>query len=61
LPPFFATLVFVFLLADASPFLLDFFLVAITSMIYARTIINDLLVSIGDEHHIKSVKLSAAL
>jgi hypothetical protein len=47
LPPFFATLVFVFLLADASPFLLDFFLVAITSMIYARTIINDLLVSMG--------------
>jgi hypothetical protein len=47
LPPFFATLVFVFLLADASPFLLDFFLVAIISMIYARTIINDLLVSIG--------------
>jgi hypothetical protein len=31
LPPFFATLVFVFLLADASPFLLDFFLVAIIS------------------------------
>ena len=29
LPPFLATLVFVFLLADASPFLLDFFLVAI--------------------------------
>ena len=47
LPPFFATLVFVFLLADASPFLLDFFLVAIISMIYVRTIINDLLVSIG--------------
>jgi hypothetical protein len=31
LPPFFATFVFVFLLADASPFLLDFFLVAIIS------------------------------
>jgi hypothetical protein len=46
LPPFFATLDFVFLLADASPFLLDFFLVAIISMIYARTIINDLLISI---------------
>jgi hypothetical protein len=46
LPPFFATLDFVFLLADASPFLLDFFLVAIISMIYARTIINDLLVII---------------
>jgi hypothetical protein len=30
LPPFLATLVFVFLLADASPFLLDF-LVAIIS------------------------------
>jgi hypothetical protein len=47
LPPFLATLDFVFLLADASPFLLDFFLVAIISMIYARTIINDLLISIG--------------
>jgi zinc transporter ZupT len=46
LPPFFATLVFVFLLADASPFLLDFFLVAIISIIYAHTIINDLLGSI---------------
>jgi hypothetical protein len=43
LPPFFATLVFVFLLADANPFLLDFFLVAIDSMVYAHTIINDLL------------------
>jgi hypothetical protein len=31
LPPFFATFVFVFLLADSSPFLLDFFLVAIIS------------------------------
>jgi hypothetical protein len=31
LPPFFATIVFDFLLADASPFLLDFFLVAIIS------------------------------
>jgi hypothetical protein len=31
LPPFFATLDLVFLLADASPFLLDFFLVAIIS------------------------------
>jgi hypothetical protein len=58
LPPFFATFVFVFLLADASPFLLDFFLVAIISMIYARTIINDLLVSMGRR---ASVKLSAAL
>jgi hypothetical protein len=48
LPPFFATLDFVFLLADASPFLLDFFLVAIISMIYARTIINDLLVGIRE-------------
>jgi hypothetical protein len=41
LPPFFATFVFVFLLADASPFLLDFFLVAIISIIYVHTIIND--------------------
>jgi hypothetical protein len=31
LPTFFATFVFVFLLVDASPFLLDFFLVAIIS------------------------------
>jgi hypothetical protein len=31
LPPFFATLDFVDLLEDASPFLLDFFLVAIIS------------------------------
>jgi hypothetical protein len=31
LPPFLATLVLVFLLAEASPFLLDFFLVAIMS------------------------------
>jgi hypothetical protein len=31
LPPFLATLVFVLLLADANPFLLDFFLVAIIS------------------------------
>ena len=44
LPPFFATFVFVFLLADASPFLLDFFLVAIISWsLYIHTIINDLL------------------
>jgi hypothetical protein len=42
LPPFFATFVFVFLLADASPFLLDFFLVAIISgSFYVNTIIND--------------------
>jgi hypothetical protein len=61
LPPFFATLVFVFLLADASPFLLDFFLVAIISMVYARTIINDLLVGMGRRASFKSVKLSAAL
>jgi hypothetical protein len=45
LPPFFATFVFVFLLADASPFLLDFFLVAIISRsFYVLTIINDLLI-----------------
>jgi hypothetical protein len=31
LPPFLATLDLVFLLAEASPFLLDFFLVAIIS------------------------------
>jgi hypothetical protein len=44
LPPFLATLVFVFLLADASPFLLDFFLVAIyLDLFYVHTIINDLL------------------
>ena len=44
LPPFLATLVFVFLLADASPFLLDFFLVAIILIFfYVHTIINDLL------------------
>ena len=42
LPPFFATFVFVFLLADASPFLLDFFLVAnISRSFYVNTIIND--------------------
>lgn len=43
LPPFLATLVLVFLLADASPFLLDFFLVAIILPSYEHTIINDLL------------------
>jgi hypothetical protein len=44
LPPFLATLVLVFLLADASPFLLDFFLVAIyLDLFYVHTIINDLL------------------
>ena len=44
LPPFLATLVFVFLLADASPYLLDFFLVAIILIFfYVHTIINDLL------------------
>jgi hypothetical protein len=36
LPPFFATFVFVFLLADASPFLLDFFLVAIILTFYVH-------------------------
>jgi hypothetical protein len=60
LPPFFATLVFVFLLADASPFLLDFFLVAIDSMVYAHTIINDLLAVYGNEHHIKPVRMSTS-
>jgi hypothetical protein len=45
LPTFFATFVFVFLLVDASPFLLDFFLVAIISWsLYVHTIINDLLI-----------------
>jgi hypothetical protein len=44
LPPFLATLVLVFLLAEASPFLLDFFLVAIyLDLFYEHTIINDLL------------------
>ncbi len=45
LPTFFVTFVFAFLLADASPFLLDFFLVAIISRSsYVHTIINDLLI-----------------
>ena len=39
LPPFLATLVLVFLLAEASPFLLDFFLVAIISRSFMYTLL----------------------
>jgi hypothetical protein len=43
LPPFLATFFFVVLLADASPFLVDFFLVANDHVMYIL-IINDLLI-----------------
>jgi hypothetical protein len=39
LPPFLATLVLVFLLAEASPFLLDFFLIAIISRSFMYTLL----------------------